>query len=155
MINNNNEEENFYDEIKEYSIKNQGRKFEINLYDYISNKYICWNTLNKGFFCVKFHPNKKSKTYNYLNDYMNNSLDIKNYERNYFQLNMLKYLLLNQDQIKAFEKIPLYSGYETIKKQVEISSSWKLNNNFNFDFDFIEGLSDADQKLHGLFVGFN
>lgn len=144
----------FYDELINFKNKNNKAKFELDFTEYVYNKY--FNFFNK-YFCnvICTSMKQKSKSFNYLDDYMNRSLEMKNYERNFFQVNMLKYMLLSEEQMKAFEKIPLFNGYEIIKQQFDFNNSDKLDYNFGFDSNSIENLSDTDQKLHSMFVGFN
>lgn len=144
----------FYEELINFKRSSTKNKFELDFSEYVYNKYLSFFTKS---ICNGICSNAKGKTksFGYLDEYMNRSLEMKNYERNFFQINMLKYMLLSEEQMKAFEKIPLFNGYEIIKQQIDYNNSDKLDYNFGFDSDSIQGLTETDQKLHSMFVGFN
>ncbi len=77
-----------------------------------------------------------------------------NYERNFFQLNMLKYLLLNESQQQAFENIPLIKGFEIIKVNKDLSTS-TLNYDFCKDLISLDQLKPLDKNIHEIYLGYS
>jgi len=91
-----------------------------------------------------------------LDSYFTEALEMKNYENKYFQLEMLKYLLLSPPQIDAFEKIPIIPGCKVIQEIKESKLNRKLSNQYMYDFECNGGkllsISNVDKKIHGIYL---
>lgn len=150
------EKEEFYNEAILFKRKNQNQKFEISLFEYVINKYFDF-LINKNNCCNMCFSSARSKhkTFAYVDDYLSSSLEMKNYQKQFFQINMLKFLMLNDEQLRAFEQIPLYNGFSIIKKQEEYFKSMNLDYNFGCDNTSLENLDEVDKKLHSVYIGMN
>lgn len=91
--------------------------------NYLYNKYISSSTLFK-----------------FINNYYSKSMDVENLERLYFQFNLLKFIMFNNQQLHLFEKIPFLNGTNKIK---EINSI-KIEENLNIE---LSDESDYNKKL--------
>jgi hypothetical protein len=67
-------------------------------------------------------------------------MDVENLERLYFQFNLLKFIMFNNQQLHLFEKIPFLNGTNKIK---EINSI-KIEENLNIE---LGDESDYNKKL--------
>ena len=108
--------------IQKENAKNNEDKTIFRISDFVCIKF--FNFLS-DFSCFKSCFINK-KLYRYLNTYLNKALDVKNYERIYFEGQMIKMLVLNDDQLKLFNKIPLVSGIDIIEK-METNQEIKIN----------------------------
>lgn len=155
-IRKNTDKEEFYNEIILHKRKQPNEKFQLTFWEYFNNKYFACS-LKKSDSCNICCSNSrgKYKTFQYIDDYLNSSLEMKNYEKTYFQMNLMKFLFLNDEQLRAFEQVPLVTGYSIIQKQVEFAKSLSLDYNFGYDNASIEGLQETDKRLHSLFIGMN
>lgn len=150
-----------YDELENFQHISNTDKFELSFWDYIFNKYFSWILRKQTCFnLICDNAKLKHKTFINIDDYLSNSLDIQNYEKIFFQFHLLKFLMLSDNQIKAFEKIPLANGYEIIKKIIEFRTSYDLKRNIEVNKDLesslnSEGMEDSHIKLLSLFVGLN
>ena len=81
---------------------------------YILNKYFdCCLKPKKFCYCESAHL--QSKLYKLVDEYFNMSLEMKNYETQFFRNEILKYLVLENEEIELFNRIPFIQGWKVIK----------------------------------------
>lgn len=120
---------------------------------YIFNKYfffmydIRW--LNWCCCCKEYRS--QLELFNYIDVYLNNAIEVTTLERRYFQFEVLKYLLLNTEQLEAFEKIPRITGNRIIERINEFYQGG-LRVDFADNFEDLIGQTELESKLQGLFT---
>lgn len=120
------------------------------------SEYVCLKYLTKcsnSKVCCK-KALKKRKLFNLANHYLNDALEVGNLEKNYFDINMLKYLCLDEEQINLFDNLPLISSFSIIQdnKNARNKDTNDLFQNNNIK-KYTE-MSSFDKKLYGLFLGY-
>jgi len=62
---------------------------------------------------------KKKFVYNKIDEYLNNALNVQDIEKRYMDLELLKLILFDKEQLKVFQNIPFVKGIQdiTINKQ--------------------------------------
>lgn len=119
---------------------------------YFYNKYISsFGSIRLFNFCCKKSINQ-SDLFFFINNYLNSALEVYGFEKRYFQFELLKYILLNTQQIELFEKIPFIAG-NGILKQIEIIQEEKvLKSRFTNTLKELADQDMKDKKLYGLYI---
>jgi len=112
---------------------------------YFYNKYFSYFTCCKNY-------RSQLNIFNFINNYLNSALEVYNIEKRYFQFELLKYILLNTQQVDLFEKIPLLSGASVINQIEKLGNEKTLRSKFKTTTKELESLSNEDKKLYGLFI---
>ena len=93
---------------------------------YILNKYFdCCLKPQKFCYCESAHL--QSKLYKLVDEYFNMSLEMKNYETQFFRNEILKYLILENEEIELFNRIPFIQGFKAIERMNSINVLEKEN----------------------------
>jgi hypothetical protein len=125
----------------------------IGLMSYIQNKY--FESFTKSNSCCFGRAHQQMRIYNLMDNYLTESLEMDNYEKKYFQFEMLKYMVLDPHQIQCFEKIPFLEGWsimQQIRDQKRTKGVMSVANSLISKPADVEKLGMIDKKLNGLFL---
>lgn len=109
--------------VRQVIFDRKGKKIQIS-----STQLICIKYLGCMLFdCCCCRKTRSIKIiYNIIDDYFNRSMEITNLMKSHWDLEILKFLLFNQDQFDAFQKIPFLNGIEIIKLQQDDEMKMKI-----------------------------
>ena len=118
--------------------------------NYLFNKYFfCLYSFWIFNICTKRYK-KNLPIFNYIDSYLDKSLEVSNIEKAYFQNNMLKYALFDNNQLEAFENIPLTKGLNIIDKINSIY--YKSNLSTEFYDNISQNNSFISKKLYKFYA---
>ena len=139
---------NFINDIdNEYKnfINYNNKSYQISFYE-----YLCL----KNFNCCFFY-NSKKKTFKIVLDYLNLTTDSLNFEKTYTNSEILKNIILSNEQIDKIENIPFLKKFEIIKRAKTTNKEIK---NSYFEIDSLDShffkiiKNDYDLKVAKLYI---
>lgn len=97
---------------------------KLTMIEYIKIKYFLKFTSLS--FCCFIKSSKKKSLYDFINSYLNEALEINNLEKYYYELNLMKKLLLDTKQIDCVSKMNFVEAYEIISNTNHYNSLMEL-----------------------------
>lgn len=114
---------NSYIQMEEIILKY--KNLRISLTDYLSIKYI-FKCCKGNVLCKQAYM--KKEIFLKVDQYLNDAIDISNFEKTYLELNLMKYLNFSEDQLNVFNNLPLLSSHHLIRNKFNYDNINEDNN---------------------------